>query len=34
MERAFELHAELKNAASDVSELFAKIGTRKLSDVF
>uniref|UniRef100_A0A7N0UKJ5 Kinesin motor domain-containing protein n=1 Tax=Kalanchoe fedtschenkoi TaxID=63787 RepID=A0A7N0UKJ5_KALFE len=25
MERAFQLHAELKNAASDVSELFAKI---------
>lgn len=33
MECAFELHAELENAASDVSELFAKIGSRKLVDV-
>lgn len=26
VERAFELRAELENAASDVSSLFAKIG--------
>lgn len=26
VERAFELRAELENAASDVSNLFAKIG--------
>uniref|UniRef100_A0A7N0ZTP8 Kinesin motor domain-containing protein n=1 Tax=Kalanchoe fedtschenkoi TaxID=63787 RepID=A0A7N0ZTP8_KALFE len=33
MERAFELHAELKNAASDVSELFAKIDRKdKIED--
>ncbi|CAM8960478.1 unnamed protein product [Rhodiola kirilowii] len=33
MERAFELHAELKNAASDVTELFEKIDRKdKIED--
>lgn len=34
MERAFDLRTELENAASDVSNLFAKIGLyAKLSDL-